>query len=861
MHMQTNSSCSTDNIASSGYAISGGSTTNQPDFAPHVVADLRRSEHCLVENLLEALLRRCVVPSPPDPEAAPSHGPCTPRMPSTGGSALPNATSSTDSTGRAEGPPNPNNQGNTSESPTPLLQRCLEAVHPKCDELAPLLAKLKISGKDTKRYTPLVEFLNCALFLLKEAEPSGICPASDLDVIFAVNYPRRIHWRPGSDCSPDIVLLSCSGARRCYDMSDGEWTKVSEACLAGGLMGAVGGLEWPDVLAPAEVEWNNDPISAQVPIKYETTLTSDVSQLPTNNNNSDPSEAPSRDTAHNSVSEAASSSTRLSKSIPSTDSSTRPNLGNDAVNSEVPGTGATALLPAKRTRAHLESNDSGSATKKQRNHERNHSQPTVRDDVVNHTGCNAAEMLHCSAGRRHALSLVIIDENIWVWWCDRQGAIQTTGINFFQDLPHLLVLLLAFQRFTLADWGFDIALDPSIPPRHYNPIDPTSNGSANNDSRGKGVASDGASHGKNPAAGNPTHASKQPGSQVPVTAKFKVNPSLTIHYNSPVLNPLHAPFCLKGRSTTSFDVTNASEAATPEGSHSKLVAKLYWPHHDRSKEEDIIQDARNVASDLDNHLPRVIGSCDIDPVGTFAIRQELGINASSPCPPRVLRLIVFERLMPITDLQGDDFLIALVECMKCHFVLWNSTKQIRHLDISLSNLMVRDKDGRNYGVLNDWDLSSEGKNEPGRCLTTTIPFTALTLLHMMKRVDIEVDRLYYFEVESFFWVMIWVFLAYSDKDLQLVNETRDWRTGDPGASQSTRLSFLVYHLYHYGIHVEWKPYSAIYTETIAWIKRRFEEPNENETTEHNLGLLREYLAILGKKLGDKIQTGPIVAGL
>ncbi|CAE6433213.1 unnamed protein product, partial [Rhizoctonia solani] len=317
----------------------------RPDFAPQIIADLQRSERCDVENLLEALLRRY-------PEAAPSRSPTTPRMPPTGGSP--------------EGPPSPNNQGNTSESPTPLLQRCLEAVLPKCEELAPLLNKLKISGKETNRYTPLVEFLNSALFLLKDAEPSGICPASDLDVIFAVNYPRRIHWRPGLDCSPDIVLLSCSGARRCYDMSDDEWAKVSEACLAGGLIGAVGGLEWPDVLVPAEVEWNSDPILAQVPIKYETQLTNNVPQLPTNGINSDPSEVTSRATTHDSASETTSGSIQSSKYIPSTDPSTRPNSSDDAVNPRVPSIDATALPPAKRTYVQLESNDSGSATKKQR---------------------------------------------------------------------------------------------------------------------------------------------------------------------------------------------------------------------------------------------------------------------------------------------------------------------------------------------------------------------------------------------------------------------------------------------------------------------------------------------------------------
>jgi hypothetical protein len=42
---------------------------------------------------------------------------------------------------------------------------------------------------------------------------------------------------------------------------------------------------------------------------------------------------------------------------------------------------------------------------------------------------------------------------VYVWWYDRKGAIQSSGINLVQDLPYFLVLLVAFQQFTLEDWG------------------------------------------------------------------------------------------------------------------------------------------------------------------------------------------------------------------------------------------------------------------------------------------------------------------------------------------------------------------------------------------------------------------------
>lgn len=59
-----------------------------------------------------------------------------------------------------------------------------------------------------------------------------------------------------------------------------------------------------------------------------------------------------------------------------------------------------------------------------------------------------------------------VDEIVWVWWYDREGAIQSTGINFITDLPRFFVLLLTLQRFELKDWGFVPELDPKAERAH-----------------------------------------------------------------------------------------------------------------------------------------------------------------------------------------------------------------------------------------------------------------------------------------------------------------------------------------------------------------------------------------------------------
>lgn len=64
----------------------------------------------------------------------------------------------------------------------------------------------------------------------------------------------------------------------------------------------------------------------------------------------------------------------------------------------------------------------------------------------------ASEMLNRGVYSLNAHSILITDDVAWIWYFDRQGAIQTTGINFIQELPYLAALLFAFQRFSLRNW-------------------------------------------------------------------------------------------------------------------------------------------------------------------------------------------------------------------------------------------------------------------------------------------------------------------------------------------------------------------------------------------------------------------------
>jgi hypothetical protein len=91
-------------------------------------------------------------------------------------------------------------------------------------------------------------------------------------------------------------------------------------------------------------------------------------------------------------------------------------------------------------------------------------------DVTVQTGIYGAEMFAANLAVISVINLIVVDVSIgfvfiiaflddviWIWYYDRQGIVQSSGINFIQDLPRILVLLYALQRFRLNDWGRNTA--------------------------------------------------------------------------------------------------------------------------------------------------------------------------------------------------------------------------------------------------------------------------------------------------------------------------------------------------------------------------------------------------------------------
>jgi hypothetical protein len=209
----------------------------------------------------------------------------------------------------------------------------------------------------------------------------------------------------------------------------------------------------------------------------------------------------------------------------------------------------------------------------------------------------------------------------------------------------------------------------------------------------------------------------------------------------------------------------------------EIVAKLYWPEESRPGEGDVIKKAYEIAQhneEVNGHLPELILSHDFGEYSTKSIRVAFGIQSKGH---RRMRLMLFVRLYPITDLIGEPFWRAFWECFRCkssltlcshmlklavlgHYHLW--VGGVEHNDISVKNLMY-DKHNEDRGILNDYDLAHlRGQPRPkGNERTGTMPFMALDLLTDLTWKG-KVKRIYRHDCESFAWVLFWICCRYDN---------------------------------------------------------------------------------------------------
>ncbi|KDQ61749.1 hypothetical protein JAAARDRAFT_204193 [Jaapia argillacea MUCL 33604] len=284
-------------------------------------------------------------------------------------------------------------------------------------------------------------------------------------------------------------------------------------------------------------------------------------------------------------------------------------------------------------------------------------------------------------------------------------------------------------------------------------------------------------------------------------------------------------YCLLGRATRILGVQPVQVDGETRGDND-VVVKVSWPAESRHNEVRIIGLATEEGL-IRPHLPGLFDHHDLD-CDAGQMREALSISKDSPHGLHVNHLLLFEKLNPISSLSGEDFMTAWIQCYRCHFRL--RLNGIDHGHITESNLMVHPV--TKTGVLNDYELPVlKKKNQDGSITGTeyidAIPFMALDLL-TKEFFEGKTRRIYRHDVESFIWILPWLFLRGRSSQAEELNQ---WATSDFDGCQAHKRTFLDI----YGRFVAYpgankRPWMAAF-RLLGWLFHNVNEESEAKTRE------------------------------
>ncbi|KAJ3782793.1 hypothetical protein GGU10DRAFT_72512 [Lentinula aff. detonsa] len=223
-----------------------------------------------------------------------------------------------------------------------------------------------------------------------------------------------------------------------------------------------------------------------------------------------------------------------------------------------------------------------------------------------------------------------------------------------------------------------------------------------------------------------------------------------------------------GRGTTVIRVECACRHCLPNQCNwqgKELVLKLTFPSETRVSEWMFIDRCKELAQGehawVLNHLPDIYWSFDI-PFHDDSPQDDFKKEVEDGDKMRVLRGSIQEELKPLSSFKtAKECTQVFCDIIQCHHWVRKCT-QIFHRDVSNGNFMVRERDGKKYGVLNDWDLAiwiNNEHDEPTSLIRTgTRPYMA----HEQQSVHWKGPHRYRHDLESIFYVMLLSVCLYSN---------------------------------------------------------------------------------------------------
>ncbi|KAJ3829591.1 hypothetical protein F5880DRAFT_314681 [Lentinula raphanica] len=259
-----------------------------------------------------------------------------------------------------------------------------------------------------------------------------------------------------------------------------------------------------------------------------------------------------------------------------------------------------------------------------------------------------------------------------------------------------------------------------------------------------------------------------------------------------------------------------------------LVMKLLFPGTSRVSEHVFMKKCKELAAGdhswVLNHLPEIYCSFDI-PFHDESPQERMCAKFGNIYQRRVVRGMIQEELKPLSSLKtARECAQVFYDVVQCHHWVWKYPK-ILHRDISQGNIMVREKGGVKYGVLNDWDLASSvdspSQGPTSQFRTGTKPYMA----HEQQDPDWTGPPRYRHDLESVFYVMtLFTFLYSSPREkvpepFQQKHQFQKWHQRDDTALRQAKFELL--HM------ANWRPPVTKFFENFSWwlrmIQRRFSD--------------------------------------
>jgi hypothetical protein len=123
---------------------------------------------------------------------------------------------------------------------------------------------------------------------------------------------------------------------------------------------------------------------------------------------------------------------------------------------------------------------------------------------------------------------------------------------------------------------------------------------------------------------------------------------------------------LQSRATNVVPVTSEALTKKYPDLRDDMVAKIFWGEESRTSEPEILKRVEEVAKEHDSvrgHIPELLWHHTFTNP-TSAIREALGVPEPTT-GSRVLHILVFRKLRPITELHGKELFDVWYQCILC----------------------------------------------------------------------------------------------------------------------------------------------------------------------------------------------------